>query len=46
MHEQKLERLFLIFLVNWQSGEIIVTSGHEETTVIAEIDYSNIQLQR
>ncbi|CAB4272327.1 unnamed protein product [Prunus armeniaca] len=28
------------------SGEIIVTSGHEETTVIAEIDYSNIQLQR
>ncbi|KAM1016813.1 hypothetical protein ACFX2A_047443 [Malus domestica] len=28
------------------SGEIIATAGHEETIVIAEIDYSKIQLQR
>ncbi|KAJ4954079.1 hypothetical protein NE237_030911 [Protea cynaroides] len=27
-------------------GEIIATTGHEETTVIAEIDYSIIQLRR
>ncbi|OVA08372.1 Carbon-nitrogen hydrolase [Macleaya cordata] len=27
-------------------GEIIATSGHEETTVIAEIDYSMIQSRR
>ncbi|KAK9265778.1 hypothetical protein L1049_021665 [Liquidambar formosana] len=27
-------------------GKIIATSGHEETMVIAEIDYSTIQLQR
>ncbi|KAM3747227.1 hypothetical protein ACB098_05G019700 [Castanea mollissima] len=28
------------------SGEIIATSGHEETLVVAEIDYSKIELQR
>ncbi|KAK6914704.1 Carbon-nitrogen hydrolase [Dillenia turbinata] len=28
------------------AGEIIATSGHDETTVIAEIDYSLMQLQR
>ncbi|KAF3962589.1 hypothetical protein CMV_012910 [Castanea mollissima] len=28
------------------SGEIIATSGHEETVVVAEIDYSKIELQR
>ncbi|GMN36899.1 hypothetical protein TIFTF001_006395 [Ficus carica] len=28
------------------SGEIIATSGHEETVVFAEIDYSKIELQR
>nr|POF05303.1 omega-amidase, chloroplastic [Quercus suber] len=27
------------------SGEIIATSGHEETVVVAEIDYSKIELQ-
>ena len=29
-----------------QRGEIIATSGHEETVLIAEIDYSQNQLQR
>nr|XP_023886812.1 omega-amidase, chloroplastic-like isoform X1 [Quercus suber] len=33
-------------LVGPQSGEIIATSGHEETLVVAEIDYSKIELQR
>ncbi|KAJ0006936.1 hypothetical protein Pint_29062 [Pistacia integerrima] len=28
------------------NGEIIATSGHEETVVVAEIDYSAIQLRR
>ncbi|KAJ0075787.1 hypothetical protein Patl1_33635 [Pistacia atlantica] len=28
------------------TGEITATSGHEETVVVAEIDYSAIQLQR
>ncbi|KAM2993702.1 hypothetical protein FF2_045768 [Malus domestica] len=32
--------------VDNRSGEIIATAGHEETTVIAKIDYSKIQLQR
>lgn len=33
-------------VINKQSGEIIATSGHEETVVVAEIDYSKIELQR
>ncbi|KAM1113572.1 hypothetical protein COP1_046489 [Malus domestica] len=32
--------------VDNRSGEIIATAGHEETIVIAKIDYSKIQLQR
>ncbi|KAM1240877.1 hypothetical protein ACFX2I_046359 [Malus domestica] len=32
--------------VDNRSGQIIATAGHEETTVIAKIDYSKIQLQR
>ncbi|KAM1011029.1 hypothetical protein ACFX13_047175 [Malus domestica] len=32
--------------VDNRSGKIITTAGHEETTVIAKIDYSKIQLQR
>ncbi|XP_035547449.1 omega-amidase, chloroplastic-like [Juglans regia] len=28
------------------SGEIIATSGHEENVIVAEIDYSKIELQR
>ena len=29
-----------------QFGEIIAASEHEETVVVAEIDYSEIQLRR
>ena len=32
-------------VINKQSGEIIATSGHEETVVVAVIDYSKIELQ-
>ncbi|KAM4099820.1 hypothetical protein ACB094_05G021100 [Castanea mollissima] len=37
---------FFLMVINKQSGEIIATSGHEETVVVAEIDYSKIELQR
>jgi hypothetical protein len=35
-----------MYIGNKQSSEIIATSGHEETVVVAEIDYSKIELQR
>ena len=47
MTDKRCNIRFLIFFNgNMQSGEIIATSGHEETMVVAEIDYSKIELQR
>lgn len=36
----------ILFCVFNQTGEIIATTGHEETTVVAEIDYSAIPCKR
>lgn len=30
----------------WQFGEVLATTEHEETTIIAEIDYSILEQRR
>lgn len=33
-------------LLNWQFGEVLATTEHDEEIIIAEIDYSLMELRR
>lgn len=44
--ERVCEANVLVTLIFDQLGEVVATSGHDETIVVAEVDFSQVQITR